>query len=65
VDAEAVNNREMAESWEWDQTLYAQSAAYYVEGRLAYPQRLGVQIACAPEWAASHAPWMSAVAPAR
>ena len=26
--------------WEWDPSLYAGSAAYYVRGRVAYPQEL-------------------------
>jgi SAM-dependent methyltransferase len=34
----------MTERWDWDETLYAQSATYYVAGRLAYPKRMGAQI---------------------
>ena len=26
--------------WEWDPSLYAGSAPYYVRGRVAYPQEL-------------------------
>jgi len=26
--------------WQWDPSLYAGSAAYYVQGRVAYPQEL-------------------------
>lgn len=37
----------MTESWEWDETLYARSAGYYVAGRLAYPNELAAQIVSA------------------
>jgi SAM-dependent methyltransferase len=37
----------MSESWEWDETLYAQSAEYYLCGRLAYPRQLAAQIVSA------------------
>jgi SAM-dependent methyltransferase len=37
----------MSESWEWDETLYAQSAGYYVRGRLPYPSQLAAQIVSA------------------
>jgi SAM-dependent methyltransferase len=33
--------------WDWDETLYAQSARYYVAGRLAYPRKLGAEIVSA------------------
>ena len=26
--------------WEWDESLYAGSAAYYARGRMAYPSQL-------------------------
>lgn len=45
--AEAADNRGMSETWEWDETLYAQSAGYYAAGRLAYPAQLGAQIVAA------------------
>lgn len=35
----------MSESWSWDETLYAGSAAHYVAGRLPYPLELGERIA--------------------
>ena len=35
----------MADSWEWDETLYAGSARYYAAGRLPYPADLGQRIA--------------------
>lgn len=35
------------EPWDWDETLYAQSATYYVAGRLAYPKQIGAQIVSA------------------
>jgi SAM-dependent methyltransferase len=31
--------------WEWDPSLYAGSAAYYVRGRVAYPQELADRLA--------------------
>jgi 2-polyprenyl-3-methyl-5-hydroxy-6-metoxy-1,4-benzoquinol methylase len=34
----------MTEPWEWDETLYAQSAEHYVAGRLAYPKQMAAQI---------------------
>jgi SAM-dependent methyltransferase len=34
----------MTERWDWDETLYLQSATYYVAGRLAYPNQIGAQI---------------------
>jgi SAM-dependent methyltransferase len=37
----------MTERWDWDETLYAQSATHYVAGRLAYPKQLAAQIICA------------------
>jgi SAM-dependent methyltransferase len=37
----------MTESWEWDETLYAQSAEYYLAGRLAYPPEMAAQIVAA------------------
>lgn len=37
----------MTESWEWDETLYAQSAEYYLAGRLAYPKQMAGQIVSA------------------
>jgi SAM-dependent methyltransferase len=37
----------MTEPWDWDETLYAQSATYYVAGRLAYPKQMGTQIVSA------------------
>jgi hypothetical protein len=46
-DAGAVDNRGMSESWEWDETLYAQSAGYYLCGRLTYPRQLAAQIVSA------------------
>ena len=46
-DGWAVDNPAVAKPWEWDETLYAQSAAYYVAGRMAYPSRLAEQIAAA------------------
>jgi SAM-dependent methyltransferase len=37
----------MSESWEWDETLYAQSAGYYLCGRLAYPKQMAAQVVSA------------------
>ena len=37
----------MSEPWDWDETLYAQSARYYVAGRMAYPEQIGTQIVSA------------------
>jgi SAM-dependent methyltransferase len=37
----------MTERWDWDETLYAQSATYYVAGRLAYPKQLAAEIVSA------------------
>jgi SAM-dependent methyltransferase len=37
----------MTESWEWDETLYAQSAGYYLSGRLTYPRQMPAQIVSA------------------
>jgi SAM-dependent methyltransferase len=34
-----------AAGWEWDPSLYAGSAAYYVRGRVAYPQELADRLA--------------------
>ena len=42
-----ADNSDMTESWQWDETLYAGSAAHYVRGRLPYPDDLGKQIATA------------------
>jgi SAM-dependent methyltransferase len=44
---ERVDNRGMTDSWEWDETLYAQSAGFYVAGRLAYPKQMAAQIVSA------------------
>ena len=30
----------VADAWEWDETLYAGSAAYYARGRLPYPEEM-------------------------
>jgi cyclopropane fatty-acyl-phospholipid synthase-like methyltransferase len=32
-------------TWEWDPSLYSGSAAYYVRGRVAYPEALGDRLA--------------------
>lgn len=47
VRASANDNPGMTESWAWDETLYAESAAHYVTGRLPYPSELGDRIATA------------------
>lgn len=36
----------MTEPWDWDETLYAQSASYYVADPLAYPKQMGAEIVC-------------------
>ena len=47
VDGEATDNPGVADSWAWDETLYAESAAHYVAGRLPYPAELGERIVAA------------------
>src|SRR4051812_20688648 len=37
----------MPEGWQWDRTLFAGSARYYVRGRLPYPDGLAAGLATA------------------
>lgn len=39
----------MAESWEWDESLYAGSAEHYVTGRMPYPEQMATRIVAAVE----------------
>jgi len=41
----APHNERVPQTWSWDETLYAGSAAHYVKGRMPYPSDLGARIA--------------------